>query len=216
MTEAERRGARISDAIGAVARQALIDRGAERVALLDDGSPEAALAARFLAAALGRDAVVRVSVEARQVEPLLHLLLRSGVTEERLHDEGRRIKARVLEGALTAHPANKTELLLGAALPPEPLLPLGDLYASEVAALCGGWSASAGVRALAEAAGGVEALDAALRRWLDGRDPAGLDALPADAPEQVKRRFRAGRAARLAPRIVPKLGTRTLGVDLLE
>jgi hypothetical protein len=215
VTEAERRAARIGDAIGAVARQALADRGAERVALLDDGSPEAALAARFLAAGLGRDAVVRVSVEAREVEPLLHLLP-SGVTEERLHDEGRRIKARVLEGALTAHPANKTELLLGAGLPPEPLLPLGDLYAGEVAALCGGWSASAGVRALAEAAGGVEALDAALRRWLDGRDPAGLDALPADVAEQVKRRFRAGRAARLAPRVVPKLGTRTLGVDLLE
>lgn len=215
MTEGERRAARIGAAVGAVARQALIDRGAHRVALLDDGSPEAALAARFLAAALGNDAVVRVSVDGREVEPLLHLLP-SGVSRERLHDEGRRVKARVLEGALTAHPANKTELLLGAALPPEPLLPLGDLYASEVDALCGGWSASAEVRALAEGAGGVEALDAALRRWLDGRDPAGPAALPAGIAEEVKRRFRAGRAARLAPRIVPKLGTRTLGVDLLE
>ena len=215
MTEMDRRAARIGEAVGAVARQALLDRGAARVALLDDGSPEAGLAARFLAAALGEDAVVRVSVEGAEVEPLLHLLP-SGVSHERLHDEARRMKARLLEGALAAHPANKTELLLNAALPPEPLLPLGDLYASEVAALCGGWSASAEVRALAEAAGGVEALDSALRRWLDGRDPAGLDALPADAAEQVRRRFRAGRAARLAPRIVPKLGTRTLGVDLLE
>lgn len=215
MTEAERRAARIGEAIGAVARQALADRGAHRVALLDDGSPEAALAERFLASALGNDAVVRIFVDGPELEPLLHLLP-SGVSHERLEDEARRMKARLLEGALTAHPANKTELLLGAALPPEPLLPLGDLYASEVAGLCGGWSASAEVRALAAAAGGVEALDAALRRWLDGRDPAGLDALPAEATEQVRRRFRAGRAARLAPRIVPKLGTRTLGVDLLE
>ncbi len=214
MTEAERRAARTGEAVGAVARQTLIDRGAERVALLDDGSPEASLAAQFLAAALGNDGVVRVSVQGAEVEPLLHLLP-PGVSRERLHEEARRLKAR-LDGALTAHPANKTELLLGTALPPEPLLPLGDLYASEVAGLCGGWSASAEVRALAEAAGGVEALDCALRRWLDGRDPAGLDALPAEAAEQVKRRFRAGRAARLAPRIVPKLGTRTLGVDLLE
>jgi hypothetical protein len=215
VTEAERRAARIGDAVGAVARQALADRGVQRVALLDDGSPEAALAARFLAAALGNDAMVRVTVKGAEVEPLLHLLP-PGVSQERLHDEIRRVKARLLERALTAHPANKTELLLGAALPPEPLLPLGDLYASEVAGLCGGWFASSEVRALAAAAGGVEALDAALRRWLDGRDPAALDALPADAAEQVKRRFRAGRAARLAPRIVPKLGTRTLGVDLLE
>lgn len=215
MTEAERRAARIGDAVGAVTRQALLDRGAQRVALLDDGSPEAALAARFLAAALGNDAVVRVSVEGAELEPLLHLLP-SGVSHERLHDEARRMKARLLEGALAAHPANKTELLLGAALPPEPLLPLGDLYASEVADLCGGWSASAEVRALVEAAGGVEALDSALRRWLDGRDPAGLDALPVEAAEQLRLRFRAGRAARLAPRIVPKLGTRTIGVDLLE
>jgi hypothetical protein len=145
----------------------------------------------------------------------LHLLP-PGVSHERLADEARRLKARLLDGALTAHPANKTELLLGAALPPEPLLPLGDLYASEVDALCGGWSASAEVRVLAEGAGGVKALDAALLRWLDGRDPAGLNTLPADVAEEVQRRFRAGRAARLAPRIVPKLGTRTLGVDLLE
>lgn len=213
--EAERRAARIGEAVGAVARQSLIDRGAGRVALLDDGSPEAALAARFLALALGNDAVVRVSVEEPEVEPLLHLLP-SGVSRERLHDEARRMKARLVEGALAAHPASKTELLLGAALPPEPLLPLGDLYASEVAELCGGWSASAEVRTLAESAGGVEALDAALRRWLDGRDPAALEALPAGIADEVKRRFRAGRAARLAPRIVPKLGTRTLGVDLLE
>jgi hypothetical protein len=215
VTEAERRAARIGEAVGAVARQALLDRGARRVALLDDGSPEAALASRFLAAALGNDAVVRVSVDGAELEPLLHLLP-PGLPRERLEDELRRMKARLLEGALAAHSANKTELLLGAALPPEPLLPLGDLYASEVASLCGGWSASSEVRALAESAGGVEALDAALRRWLDGRDPAALNALPAAAAEQVERRFRAGRAARLASRIVPKLGTRTLGVDLLE
>jgi hypothetical protein len=215
VTDPDRRFGRIGEAVGAVSRQALLDRGALRVALLDDGSPEASLAARFLAAALGNDAVVRVSVDGPEVEPLLHLLP-PGIPRERLEDEARRTKARLLDGALTAHPANKTELLLGAALPPEPLLPLGDLYASEVAALCGGWSASPEVRALAEAAGGVEALDAALRRWLDGRDPTGVDVLPAEAAEQVRRRFRAGRAARLAPRIVPKLGTRTLGVDLLE
>lgn len=215
MTEHEGRAARIAEVVGAVARQALADRGATRVALLDDGSPEAALAATLLAPTLGDDAVLRVTVEDAEVEPLLHLA-GPDTPRARVHDEARRTRARLLDDVLAAHPANKTELLLAAALPPEPLLPLGDLYASEVHALCGGWSAPPEVRALAEAAGGVEALDAALRRWLEGRDPRGLDALPGDVAEQVKRRFRAGRAARIAPRTIPKLSTRTLGVDLLE
>ena len=126
------------------------------------------------------------------------------------------MRARLLDGALAAHPAHKTTLLLGPALPPEPLLPLGDLYASEVAELCGGWSGPEEVRAIADGAGGIGALDAALRLWLDRRDPRGLDALPPAVAAEVERRFRAGRAARIAPRTIPKLGTRTLGVDLLE
>lgn len=211
MTRAER----IAEAIGAVARQCLADHGRGRIALLDDGSPEAELAAGILTAELGPDALVRVTAEGADVEPLLHFAA-PGSPLDRVRDEARRMGARLLEDALAAHPANKTELLLGAPLPPEPLLPLGDLYASEVAELGGGWSASPEVRALAEAAGGIAELDAALRRWLEGRDPAALDALPTEAADQVKRRFRAGRAARLSPRTVPKLGTRTLGLDLLE
>ena len=205
MTEA--RAARVAAVIGAVARQCLADRGARRVALLDDGSPEAVYAARVLREALGEGAVVRVAVDDADLEPLLHL----GGPRARLADEARRMRARLLEGAVAAHPAHKTELLLGPSLPPDPLLPLGDLYASEVAELAGGWSASDEVRALAGAAGGVEALDAALRHRVEGRDPSALDALP-----EARRRFEAGRAARLAPRVVPKLGTRTLGADLLE
>ena len=208
-------GERIAEAVGAVARQCLADQGRGRVALLDDGSPEAALAASILAAELGPDALVRVEVSEAEVEPLLHFAA-PGSPPDRVRDEARRTRARLLDDALPAHPANKTELLLGASLPPEALLPLGDLYASEVAELGGGWSASPEVRMLAEAAGGIAVLDAALRRWLEGRDPAALDALPAEAADQVKRRFRAGRAARLSPRTVPKLGTRTLGLDLLE
>jgi hypothetical protein len=200
------RAERIADVVGAVARQCLADRGARRVALLDDGSPEAELAAGILARTLGADGVVRVTADDADLEPLLHLAPRA-----RLADEARRMRARLLDDAVPAHPAHKTELLLGAALPPEPLLPLGDLYAGEVAELAGAWSASDAVRALAEEAGGIDALDAALRRRVEGRDPAALDALPA-----ARRRFEAGRAARLAPRVVPKLGTRTLGADLLE
>jgi hypothetical protein len=109
----------------------------------------------------------------------------------------RRMRARLMDGALPAHPANKTALLLGGELPPEPLLPLGDLWAGDVVALAGGWSAPDEVRRLADAAGGIAALDAALRALIDGRGAAALDALPAAARSEVRRRLAAGRASRI-------------------
>jgi hypothetical protein len=205
---------RIAAVVGAVARQALADRGATRVALLDDGGPEAELAARLLASTLGVDAVARITVADAEMESVLHLA--PEVSGERMAEEMRRMRARLAADALPAHPANKTALLLGGDLPPEPLLPLGDLWTSEVAALAGGWSAPEPVRRLAESAGGIDALDHALRGCLDTRDPAALDALPPDAARAVRRALAAGRPSRLHPRIVPKIGARTLGVDLYE
>lgn len=206
---------RLAEVVGAVARQSLADRGLRRLALLDDGGPEAELAARLLDEALGADAVVRVVSGDRALEPLLHHLApESGAA--RVGEEVRRLRARLLPGALPAHPANKTALLLGGELPPESLLPLGDLWASEVAELAGDWSADDEVRRLAEDAGGIDALDDALRGWTDRRDPAALDALPGDVPARVRLTFAEGRAARIFPRVVPKLGTRTLYVDLFE
>jgi hypothetical protein len=151
---------RLAELVGAVTARALADRGASRVALLDDGGPEAELAAGLLAATLGAARVVRVAETGPLLEPLLRL--DEGGDPSRAADEARRTLARLVPDAVAAHPANKTALLLGASLPPEPLLPLGDLWASEVAALQGGWSAPPEVAALAEAAGGIEALDADL------------------------------------------------------
>jgi hypothetical protein len=203
---------RIAAIVAAVARQALADRGAARIALLDHGGPEAELAARILVSTLGEEAIVRVALPDAEMESVLHLA--PEVSRVRVGDEARRMKARLLENALAAHPANKTALLLGGEVPPEPLLPLGDLWASEIAELAGGWSAPAAVREIADAAGGIDALDGALRGCVDSRDPAALDALPpADA---VRRALAAGRPSRIHPRIVPKIGTRTLGVDLFE
>jgi hypothetical protein len=205
---------RVAEIVGAVARQALADRGASRIALLDDGGPEAELAARLLADALGADRVVRVTAGDGEVESVLHLA--PDGDRERLGEELRRMRARLTEDAVAAHPGNKTALLLGGELPPEPLLPLGDLWATDVAELAGRWSAPPGVRRIAALAGRVEALDAALRAWADGRDAAALAALPPEAAEAVARALAAGRASRLHPRIVPKIGTRTIGVDLFE
>ncbi|HEU4562565.1 MAG TPA: hypothetical protein VFS20_32345, partial [Longimicrobium sp.] len=65
MTEA--RFGRIAEIVGAVARQALRDRGATRIALLDDGGPEADLAARILTQALGAEGVIRVTASGAEV-----------------------------------------------------------------------------------------------------------------------------------------------------
>lgn len=205
---------RIAEIVGAVARQALADRGMRRIALLDDGGPEAALALRLLARTLGEGTIVRVTTNGAGVEPFLPHP--GAVTRWRVEEEVRRLRARLMDGVLPAHPASKTDLLLRGELPPEPLLPLGDLWATDVVALAGGWSASPEVVAVAEAAGGIGALDAALRRRIDGRDAAALDHLPREAADRIRALLAAGRASRRNPRIVPKLGGRTLCIDLME
>ena len=140
----------------------------------------------------------------------------TGEDAPRAAEELRRMRARLVADAVPAHPASKTVLLLGGELPPEPLLPLGDLWAAEVAELAGGWSAPPSVARIAEAAGGIEALDAALAAYFDRRDPRGLHALAPEARRAVAAALAAGRASRRWPRTVPKLGARTLGVDLFE
>jgi hypothetical protein len=210
MTDAARR---IAEVVGAVARQALADHGRSRIALLWDGGPEAQLATRILSDQLGEECVATVAVDPDHADGVSRDL---GVERGRAEEEVRRMLARLVHDALPAHPANKTALLLGGPLPPEPLLPLGDLWATDVAALAGEWSAPAEVVALAEAAGGFEVLDTGLRRLIDGRDPAGLDVLPDAAAQRVRAALAAGSASRRYPRIVPKLGVRTLCADLFE
>ena len=214
MTDLEGRERRVGEVIGAVARRLLADRDASRIALLDDGGPEAAFAARILGAALGPGAVVRVTAEEAEVESVLHGV--RGVTPAEAAVELRRMRARLVPAALPANPANKTALLLGGELPPESFLPLGDLYAGEVAALAGGWSAPEAVRRVIDRAGGIEKVDDALRRIVDRRDPAGLEGVRPAAAKALRAALARGRASRVHPRVVPKLGGRTLGVDLFE
>lgn len=208
------REARLAELVSAVARQGLADGGVARVALADDGSPEAGLAARLLEG-LGPDALLRAGPDGPGMEPLLHALRGIGAAERAVR-EAAGLLARLAPDALAAAPENKTVLLLCGALPPEPFLPLGDLYASEVAELCGGWSAPEDLRTLADSAGGIGRLDGALRAWLDRRDPSGLDRLPAGVAEEIRRRFARVRPSRFAVRLVPNVGYRTLGVDLFE
>ncbi|HEX5871702.1 MAG TPA: hypothetical protein VFY65_14845, partial [Longimicrobium sp.] len=135
---------RIAEVIGAVARQALADRGVSRIALLDDGGPEAKLAASILRGELGDDAVISIDTADIDPAPLVRGL---AADTRRVDEEVRRMRARLKDDALAAHPASKTALLLGGELPPEPLLPLGDLWATDVQALAGGWSSSPDIEA---------------------------------------------------------------------
>lgn len=216
LSERSPREARLAATVCEVVCHALAARGAARVALLDDGTPEAELAARWLGGPDGVGELVCVRAERLPgVEPLLRSLGAEPGTA-RAAEELRRLAARLLPDALVTNPANKTALLLGAAWPPEPLLPLADLYASQVAQLAGGCSLPPEVEALAEAAGGVARLDEALTRRFEQRDPAGLAGLGAPLAEQVEAALQQGRAARIAPQLVPKLGYRTLTVDLFE
>lgn len=118
---------------------------------------------------------------------------------------------------LGVHPVCKTALLLGE-VPAAELLPLGDLYASEVRQLAGGWSPSARIRQLSAQAGGDDALDGALRRWAEDRVAAAraVAALPGPAALDVAEAIELGRFARARVGLVPKLTTRTLGIDFWE
>lgn len=208
------RRARIGEIVSAVAEQLLRDCGRSRIALLDDGSPEVELAAGLLAP-LGAHALLRVTADERRVESVLHSA-GVGDGDPRHRREAHRLLLRIVEDAVPASAGNKTALLLGGDLPPEHFLPLGDLYASEIGELCGGWSAPAPVQDLARAAGGVQRLDGWLRARVDGRGRSEDERLPEELRVRLEEALARGAPARIHPRIVPKIGTRTLGVDLFE
>ncbi|HEX6940167.1 MAG TPA: hypothetical protein VF158_12205 [Longimicrobiales bacterium] len=209
--------ARVGGVVAEVVRQAVRDAGATGVVLLDDGSPEAGLAREWCTQALGADAVVCIPPPAPAAVEACRRVLGADVPGDAAAEEAHRFHARLAAagGALVAHPANKTALLLGPRTPPEPLLPLGDLYAGQVATLAGAWTAPPEVRRLAELAGGVAALDAALHAWLEERRPIDAALAPlGPAAAEVRRALEAGRFHRRRVGLVPKLGSRTLGIDL--
>jgi hypothetical protein len=203
---------RVGRVVGAVLRQAVADAKAQGILVLEPETPEARLLMGWSVAVLGEARVWRV-----EREPAGSEAGRTPARREELHRAVGRVMARD-RSALLAHPINKTTLLLDGPIPPEPVLPLGDLYASRIDAAAGGWTGSDALRELADKAGGIVALDAALERLVEGRMPA--ERAFADLPEPVRtdilQRWEDGRFWRRRVGLVAKLGVRTPGIDLFE
>jgi hypothetical protein len=189
-----------------VLRSALREAGASGVVVLEAATPEGSLL---------RDWCRRARIATFDAG---NLAFAPGAAERSEWERASARIAAIASNALTAHPANRTELLLGT-VPPEPLLPLGDLPASDVARLGDGhWTGSPEVVTLATAAGGVDALDEVLYRWLERREPLGRAAAgqPIELAREIRCRFEATSFARQRAGLVPKLSHRTIGHDLLH
>ncbi|HEX6307932.1 MAG TPA: hypothetical protein VFZ69_07080 [Longimicrobiales bacterium] len=200
--------ARVRGVICAVVAEAVDAAEAAGVVVLEDWTPEGELVYEWLVDALGEARVWRGASVASNVhgtDPAeAQVLAALRIAHER--------------GGLIAHPAPKTTLLLGGAMPRADLFPLGDLYASQVVALAGGWSVPERLAPVIRRAGGIEAVDAALGRMLEGREPitSALAPLGEEPAREIARLYQHGRYFRLYPRLVPKLSARTLGVDLFD
>ena len=177
---------RIGGVIAGVLRQAIADSGAERCVLLADDSPEAGLLVDLLEPRLG-GSFRTASAEGSGWPELLDAWARVDRDEP---------------GALVAVATNKTSALLGGALP-GPVVPLADLWASQVQALCGD---------------AVDRLDDALAMLVDRRrTPQEASALVSgDVGGTLLALWERARFARRRLGLVPKLGTRTIGVDLFD
>jgi hypothetical protein len=117
-------------------------------------------------------------------------------------------------GALLVSAANKTELLLGEP-PRADVYPLGDLYASDIAQLCGSYELGAAARELADRAGGIGELDRALRGLLEERrEPEQAFAHIGNVRDDVLQRLEDNRFRLTHLGVVPKIGARTIGIDL--
>jgi hypothetical protein len=204
------RTAAIRSVVCDVLIEAVRSAGADGIVVLDDWTDDGELTYEWLTGAMGESRIWRGAALASNVH---------GTELER--SDAQMLGAWRLareRSVLLAHPASKTALLLGGALPRADVFPLGDLYASQVAELADGVSIPDEVAALARRAGGIERLDAALGRLVDARMPpaAALDVLERDVANELLQLYARGRYSRMRPRLVPKLSARTLGTDLFD
>lgn len=190
--------AHVAAVIGGVVAAAARDAGRSRIVVVDQAPPESGLLERLL-----RDGPFGLTVERV-----------SGSDADDARARARRTAGR---DGLVVDPVNKTVAVLFPELLAEPVLPLADLYATQLRALAGDWSAPEPCRELIDRVGGVDAVDRFLTRHLDERRPLdeALSTIPDSAARAALRgRFLAGWWWRRRVGVVPKLGSRTLGIDL--
>ncbi len=187
--------------VGGVVAAAARDAHRQRLVVVDWAEPETTLLERCLLLA-----DVRLPVERASSTGSGHLeTLRAHARQRAGHD------------GLLIDPANKTAAVLWPERLAEPLLPLADLYATQVDELAGGSSIPTEGIELVKRAGGIEAVDAFLMSYLDERRPLD-DALGAiadrTAADALRERLEQGWWWRRRVGVVPKIGLRTLGIDL--
>lgn len=209
---------RIARVVVAVVAEAIREADARGVVLASSPRPETALLERWFAAA-----AITVKMPAaevvRAVADSLEASLGGDASEPvaRSSEEARRAAARVVanhEGLIPVSAANKTELIWAERLPPEPLLPLGDLYASQIHALAGDCTVPPPLADIEPHQ--LRAVDEAMARVVDDgiRPDVAFAELSPELRDAVISAMRRSAWKGTLPPVVPKLGRRTLGVDL--
>ncbi len=209
---------RVSRVVVAVVAEAIRDAGAHGVALASSPGPETALLEQWFTAAAITVRIPHAEVVQAVADPLEASL--AGDASEavaRSNEEARRAAARVIanrEGLIPVSAVNKTELIWAERLPPEPLLPLGDLYASQIHTLAGACTAPPPL-------GDIEpdrlrAVDKALAQVVDHgvRPDIAFAELPSELRDAAFSAMQRSAWKGTLPPVVPKLSRRTLGVDL--
>ncbi len=196
---------RVARIVSGAVRQALVDAGASGLIVLEDETPEARLLLRWCKGH---------GVEASPAPPGAAQAEDRAVALE-LQRAAARIEAG-RRGLLLAHPVNATALWFGA-VPPDPMLPLGDVPATWILAFAGACTVPDFVRELADRVGGLEELDRIAHGWLERREAFAVATrgIAKDDAAAIRRRFESARFWRRRAGLVPKLGHRTVGHDLL-
>jgi hypothetical protein len=135
-------------------------------------------------------------------------------------EEEKRFRARIAAHEMNgevAHLANRTYLTLAQRLPPERVLPLGDVRASEVLAMAGPPLLPPPFQSIAGDPVALGELESAIDAWVAGAAiegpgwrAAGADGVGHSLDETLRRGF----LTRAQDRVVPKLGGSTPWIDL--
>lgn len=209
---------RITRVVVAVVAEAIREADAHGVVLASSPRPETVLLERWFAAAAIPVKIPDAEV-VRAVADSLEASLGGDAFEAvvRASEEARRAAARVIanrDGLIPVSAANKTELIWADRLPPEPLLPLGDLYASQIHTLAGACTTPPQL-------GDIEpdrlrAVDKAIAQVVEGgvRPDVAFAQLPSELRDAAFSAMHHSAWKGTLPPVVPKLSRRTLGVDL--